>query len=258
MADIERVNVAGQVYDIRVPDGSSLSLSSLNVTGTISGANLNLGSGTITAGTANLTAVNCTGVTCSGQITAPSVSATTVSASTVSASITETSLISIPPGASGAEPAELNIAPAPGKLYTFDEQLLTFSNTSLGIFMHRLKLEPADPSLHPIIYFSYFTSTPFRSGKITSLSALMDDIEDKGFKDLDLITSCFNWAVVGTLASSYSKIVGLYKASSSTFSLGYDTSATKPTSFLAINSINYPYVTEMGPVVTLDGQVWYR
>lgn len=57
MADIERVNVAGQVYDIRVPDGSSLSLSSLSVTGTISGANLNLGSGTITAGTATLSVV---------------------------------------------------------------------------------------------------------------------------------------------------------------------------------------------------------
>lgn len=187
MADIERVDVAGQVYDIRVPDGSSLSLSSLNVTGTISGANLNLGSGTITAGTANLSAVNCTGVTCSGQITASS-----VSANTVSASIIETSLISISSGAPGTEPAELKIAPAPGKLYTFNEQFLTFSNTSLGIFIHRLRLDPADPSLHPTIYFSYFTSTPFRSGKITSLSALMDDVEDKGFKDLDLITSCFN------------------------------------------------------------------
>ena len=59
MANIEHVNVAGQVYDIRVPNGSSLSLSSLNVTGTITGANLNLGSGTITAGTANLSVVRC-------------------------------------------------------------------------------------------------------------------------------------------------------------------------------------------------------
>lgn len=61
MANIEHVNVAGQVYDIRVPNGSSLSLSSLNVTGTITGANLNLGSGTITAGTANLSVVRCRG-----------------------------------------------------------------------------------------------------------------------------------------------------------------------------------------------------
>lgn len=34
MANIEHVNVGGQVYDIRVPNGSSLSLSSLTVTGT--------------------------------------------------------------------------------------------------------------------------------------------------------------------------------------------------------------------------------
>lgn len=62
MADIEHVSVAGQVYNIRVPDGSSLSLSSLNVTGTITGAGLNLGSGTITAGPANLASVSCSGL----------------------------------------------------------------------------------------------------------------------------------------------------------------------------------------------------
>lgn len=49
MANIEHVNVGGQVYDIRVPNGSSLSLSSLNVTGTI------------TASTANLSVVKCAG-----------------------------------------------------------------------------------------------------------------------------------------------------------------------------------------------------
>lgn len=59
---IEHVNVGGTSYDIRVPNGSSLSLSSLNVTGTITGTNLNLGSnGTITAGTANLTVVKING-----------------------------------------------------------------------------------------------------------------------------------------------------------------------------------------------------
>ena len=40
MANIEHVNVAGQVYDIRVPDGSSLSLASLTVTGNLTCAEI--------------------------------------------------------------------------------------------------------------------------------------------------------------------------------------------------------------------------
>lgn len=87
MANIEHVNVAGQVYDIRVPNGSSLSLSSLNVTGTITGANLNLGSGTITAGTANLSVVNCAGLTCLGQLTTRSANAQTLTVSSVSVTV---------------------------------------------------------------------------------------------------------------------------------------------------------------------------
>ena len=62
MADINKIQVGTTTYNINLLSTTNLSVASLNVTGTINGTNLNLGSnGTITAGTANLTVVKING-----------------------------------------------------------------------------------------------------------------------------------------------------------------------------------------------------
>ena len=90
MANIRKIKVGDAEYNINLLSTTNLSVASLNVTGTIKGANLNLGSGTgtITAGTANLRVINVETISCystitcrdleCGQVSAPAVVTTTL------------------------------------------------------------------------------------------------------------------------------------------------------------------------------------